>query len=134
LLERRVDQLLGQSSQSHSPLEVKAGDVIDKGLLSLDEAAALLASFMQSMMPNFPFVVLPATTTADQLRQSAPFLFLAILSVSVTNDSTLKRALREEVRAALAERTVLMHQPPSLETLQGLLVVLAWYEAPIRPG
>ncbi|KAL4757745.1 Zn(II)2Cys6 transcription factor [Aspergillus foveolatus] len=132
LLERRVDQLLGQSSQSHSPSEVKAGDVIDKGLLSLDEAAALLASFLQFMMPDFPFVVLPATTTADQLRQSAPFLFLAILSVSVTNDLTLKRALDEEVRAALAERTVFMHQPPTLETLQGLLIVLAWTQHQVR--
>ncbi|KAL4767767.1 hypothetical protein BDW60DRAFT_220279 [Aspergillus nidulans var. acristatus] len=132
LLERRVDQLLGQSSQSHSPSEVKAGDVVDKGLISLDEAAALLASFLQFMMPDFPFVVLPATTTADKLRQSAPFLFLAILSVSVTNDLTLKRALDEEVKAALAERTVLMHHPPSLETLQGLLIILAWSQHQVR--
>ncbi|KAL4734400.1 hypothetical protein BDV11DRAFT_198251 [Aspergillus similis] len=132
LLERRVDQLLGQSSQGHSPPEVKAGDVIDRGLLSLDEAAALLASFLQSMMPDFPFVVLPPTTSADQLRESAPFLFLAILSVSVTDDRTLKRVLDEEVRAALAERTVLVHHPPSLETLQGLLIVLAWSQHQVR--
>ncbi|KAL4815762.1 hypothetical protein BDW67DRAFT_63309 [Aspergillus spinulosporus] len=132
LLERRVDQLLGQSLQSHSPSETKAGDVIDKGLLSLDEAGTLLASFLQFMMPDFPFVVLPATTTVDQLRQSAPFLLLAILSVSVTNDRALKRALDEEVRAALAERTVLMQHPPSLETLQGLLIVLAWTQHQVR--
>ncbi|KAL4971903.1 hypothetical protein BDW66DRAFT_145234 [Aspergillus desertorum] len=132
LLERRVDQLLGQSSQSHSPPDVKTGDVIDKGILSLDEAAALLDSFLQFMMPRFPFVVLPTTTTAGELRQSAPFLFLSILSVSATDDQMLKHALDEEMRAALAERTVLVHHPPSLETLQGLLIVLAWSQHQVR--
>ncbi|KAL4996673.1 hypothetical protein BDV10DRAFT_171600 [Aspergillus recurvatus] len=132
LLERRVDQLLGQSSQGHSPPDATASDVIDKGILSQDDAAALLDSFLHSMMPHFPFVVLPTTATVGELRESAPFLFLAILSVSVTDDRTLKRVLDEEVRAALAERMVLMRHPPSLETLQGLLIVLAWSQHEVR--
>ncbi|RDW61697.1 Zn(II)2Cys6 transcription factor [Aspergillus mulundensis] len=132
-LERRVNQLLGQasqgqSSQSHSPSDFPetTDDVVDKGILSLDEATALLDSFLQFMMPRFPFVVLPTTTTVDELREQTPFLFLAVLSVSVTDSPELKRTLDEEMRTALAERTVLSTQPPSLETLQGLLVVLAW--------
>ncbi|KAL4899199.1 hypothetical protein BDW74DRAFT_118347 [Aspergillus multicolor] len=132
-LERRVNELLGeasqgQPSQSHSPSDVSenTGDSIDKGILSLDEAAALLDSFLQFMMPRFPFVALPTTITAGELHEQAPFLFLAILSVSVTDNPGLKRMLDGEVRRALAERTVLFTQPPSLETLQGLLVVLAW--------
>ncbi|KAL6230252.1 hypothetical protein BDW75DRAFT_223221 [Aspergillus navahoensis] len=132
LLERRVDQLQGQSSQSHSPPDVKTGDVIDRGILSLDDAAALLDTFLHFMMPHFPFVVLPTTTTAGELRESAPFLFLAILSVSVTDDRTLKRALDEEMRAALAERTVLTHHSPYLDTLQGLLIVLAWSQHEVQ--
>ncbi|KAI9375885.1 hypothetical protein BJX61DRAFT_539340 [Aspergillus egyptiacus] len=127
LLERRVDELLGQSSQGHSPPDGKTGDVIDKGILSLDDAAALLDSFRHCMMPHFPFVVLPMMATAGELRESAPFLFLAILSVSATHDRALKRGLDEEMRAVLAERTVLKHNhADSLDTLQGLLVVLAW--------
>ncbi|KAL4985620.1 hypothetical protein BDW68DRAFT_189533 [Aspergillus falconensis] len=132
LLEARVNQLLGQSSQGHSPPDVKAGDVIDRGILSLDDATALLDSFLHCMMPHFPFVVLPTTTTVGELRESAPFLLLAILSVSVTDDRTLKRALDEELRAAVAERTVLMHHPPALDTLQGLLIALAWSQHEIR--
>ncbi|KAL4778085.1 hypothetical protein BJX76DRAFT_344179 [Aspergillus varians] len=131
-LEKRVDQLLGQPAQSQSSPDEKARDVIDKGLVSLDEAAALLDSFLQFMMPHFPFVVLPAQATAAELRKEKPFLFLAILSVSVIDDRALKRALDEEMKAAVAERTVLANQPPSLESLQGLLVVLAWSQHQAR--
>ncbi len=78
------------------------------------------------MMPHFPFVALPGRATVGELREQKPFLFLAILSVSVMDDRALKRALDDEVKAATAERTVLLDKPPSLETVEGLLVVLAW--------
>lgn len=124
-LERRVDQLLGQP-QSHASPDENSGDVIDKGILSLDDAAALLDYYLQYMMPHFPFVALPERATVGELREQKPFLFLAILSVSVMDDRALKRALDGEVKTATAERTVLLDKPPSLETVQGLLVVLAW--------
>ncbi|KAL4939084.1 hypothetical protein BDV06DRAFT_199520 [Aspergillus oleicola] len=137
-LERRLDQLLnqGQSPQSNTSPGEKTGDVIDKGIVTLDDAAALLDSFLQFLMPHFPFVVLPSQATAGDLRDQKPFLFLAILSVAVTDDRALKRSLDEEFKAALAERAVLGNQPPSLETLQGLLVVLAWcqHQAQQRSG
>ncbi|KAL4914008.1 hypothetical protein BDW62DRAFT_151173 [Aspergillus aurantiobrunneus] len=84
------------------------------------------------MMPHFPFVVLPTDVTTGGLRECKPFLFLAILSVSVTDDRALKRALDEEVRAAVAERTVLARRSASLETLQGLLVLLAWSQHQVQ--
>jgi hypothetical protein len=92
----------------------------------VDDAAALLDRFLQFLMPQFPFVVLPAQTTAGELRERKPFLFLAILSVSVTDDRALQRALHEEFKGAVAERMLTRHIPPSLESIQGLLVALAW--------
>ncbi|KAL4800112.1 hypothetical protein BDV19DRAFT_353471 [Aspergillus venezuelensis] len=136
-LERRLDQLLnqGHSPQSNTP-EEKIGDVIDKGIMTLDDAAALLDSYLQYLMPHFPFVVLPLHATAGELRDQKPFLFLAILSVAATEDQSLKRALEAEFKASLAERTVLGQHPPSLETLQGLLVFSAWcqHQAGRRSG
>lgn len=125
-LERRIDQLLGQPSQSHASPEETTGDAIGKDILSLDDAAALLDYYLQYMMPHFPFVALPERTTVGELREQKPFLFLAILSVSVMDDRALKQALDDEVKTATAERTVLLDKPASLETVQGLLVVLAW--------
>jgi hypothetical protein len=78
------------------------------------------------MLPHFPFVVLPPDITAGELRDHQPFLFLAILSVSATDNQTLQRDLDDEMRSALADRTALGPVQPSLETLQGLLVVLSW--------
>ncbi|KAL4878074.1 hypothetical protein BJY04DRAFT_196680 [Aspergillus karnatakaensis] len=133
-LEKRVEQLLagGQSQRSSSPQDEPTGDVIDKGLVTLDDAAALLDHFLQFMMPQFPYVVLPEHTTAGELRQRKPFLFLAILSVSVTDDRGLQRALHDELKTAIAERMVTKHVPPSLESIQGLLVTLAWGQHQIQ--
>ncbi|KAL2862484.1 Zn(II)2Cys6 transcription factor domain-containing protein [Aspergillus lucknowensis] len=130
-LERRVNELLGQSQEKHHHHDrngpTKAtGDVIDRGLLTMDDAAVLLDSFLRLMMPHFPFVALPPQTTAAELRQQKPFLFLAILSVSVTRDRALQRVLGEEMKDALARRTVIAYSRPTLETLQGVLVTLAW--------
>ncbi|KAL4864581.1 hypothetical protein BDV12DRAFT_188830 [Aspergillus spectabilis] len=125
-LEKRVEQLLGQSQGSNSPADEETGDVIDKGLVTADDAAALLDHFLQFLMPQFPFVVLPAQTTAGELRQRKPFLFLTILSVSVTDDRALQRALHDQFKEAVAERMLTRYIPPSLESIQGLLVALAW--------
>ncbi|KAL5335615.1 hypothetical protein BJX70DRAFT_374623 [Aspergillus crustosus] len=125
-LEKRLEQILGHSQSSDSPPDDESGDVIDRGLLSADDAAALVDYFLQYMMPEFPFVALPPHTTAGELREVKPFLFLAILSVSITEDRALQRALSEEVKAAVAERMITRHIPPTLESLQGLLVILAW--------
>lgn len=78
------------------------------------------------MLPHFPFVILPPKMTAGELRDQNSFLFLSILAVSATDNQTLQRALDDEVRSVLADRTILGPIQPSLETLQGLLVVLAW--------
>ncbi|KAL3464874.1 hypothetical protein BJX64DRAFT_78842 [Aspergillus heterothallicus] len=136
-LERRVDELLGQSQGNHShhsdpnpPIARKttiAGDVIDKGIVSLDEAAALLDFFRRFMVPHFPFVIVPPHMGVVELREQKPFLFLAILSVSVTRDIDLQRTLDNETAAVLAKRTVTdYYHKASLETVQGILVAVAW--------
>lgn len=85
------------------------------------------------MLPHFPFVFLPPDITARELRDQNLFLFLAILAVSATDNPTLQRALDDEVRSVLADRTILGPVQPSLETLQGLLVVLAWSQHQTQP-
>ncbi|KAL2787669.1 hypothetical protein BJX66DRAFT_280061 [Aspergillus keveii] len=137
-LERRVEELLGQQSHGgcsqHSDHDQgtprttsTAGDVIDRGMVTLGEADALLDSFRRLMMPHFPFVVVPPQMTVSELREQKPFLFLAIISVSVTRDVELQRFLDEETAAVLAKRTVTDHcHKASLETIQGILVSIAW--------
>ncbi|KAL2844060.1 hypothetical protein BJY01DRAFT_190447 [Aspergillus pseudoustus] len=136
-LERRVEELLGQSHGScsqHSdpdpPVARKTSignDVIDKGIVSLDQAAALLDTFRRFMMPHFPFVVVDSHITASELREQKPFLFLTILSVSEMRDTDLQRTLDKETAAVLSKRTVTdLSNKASLETLQGILVAIAW--------
>ncbi|KAI9664896.1 MAG: hypothetical protein M1821_006344 [Bathelium mastoideum] len=102
------------------------GDVVDRGLLNAARAEGLVEKFKTLKMPSFPFVVIPAGKTATALREESPFLFLAIITACLEDDTILQRRIADEVRSAISTR-IIMANEKSLELLQGLLVYLAWY-------
>ncbi|THC99532.1 hypothetical protein EYZ11_000992 [Aspergillus tanneri] len=149
-LEGKVNQLLGQI-KSESPQEESssinpavgttrkgsttkrtpsekppAPDVIAKGIISFDDACSLFDQFRRSMMPHFPFVIIPEETTLQELREQKPFLLLAILTVSLYENMPLRRVLLEEFRNAVRECMVFGLAESPFEVLQGLLVSLGW--------
>lgn len=102
-------------------------DVIGKGLLSYERANELLEQYREAML-LFPFVMLSQTTTVEDLQAEKPFLLLCILVFSSFQDKALQKALEAVVKAYVGD--VVIHSdhgshPPPLETLQGLLVILA---------
>lgn len=103
-------------------------DPITLGTVPLEMAEMLLEEYKISMTPHFPFVIVPAHTTAEQLRDEKPFLLLAILaSASYNQKLTLQRMLGKEVKRHVAAKMV-VGGDMTLELLQGLIVFLAWYE------
>jgi hypothetical protein len=68
------------TTSDHAPQPTETGDVVDRGLLSMDTATELVASYANDLVNFFPIVVLPQGTTAFELRQSKPILFLAIIA------------------------------------------------------
>ncbi|KAH7236875.1 uncharacterized protein BKA55DRAFT_578686 [Fusarium redolens] len=102
-------------------------DVIDRGLLSLDEAQILIDNYRTKAIQHFPFVPVSSETTVASLRATKPFLFMCIMATMKFDNCTIQRQIGEEVRIQAHQR-VLMQSESSLELLQGLLVYLAWYQ------
>ncbi|KAJ5832178.1 hypothetical protein N7474_000489 [Penicillium riverlandense] len=149
-LEDKVNQLLQNSNNTSEPSQnpyhhVKAAspeniddnntalDVIGMGIISLDSSRELLDVFCQTLMPQFPFVILPPQTAVEQLREEKPFLLLSILMVSLHYDRPLQRVLEERFHAFIVSQTMLENSIPPVEVLQGLLVFMAWSQHQLRP-
>ncbi|KAK3388012.1 hypothetical protein B0H63DRAFT_522030 [Podospora didyma] len=103
-----------------------AGDIIDRGLITLEHARTLVASFKQDFVPYFPFVALGATDSADYVRKDSPFLFLCIAAITSSSDLALQVELGEEICRQVSSRLIMGAQR-SLDLLRGLLIYSAWY-------
>jgi hypothetical protein len=124
---------LGTSNDFTSPPEndlisgSQASDVIDRGLLSMDVANELVASYLANLVQFFPVVALPEGTSAIELRNSKPVLFLAIIaatSLGVYPD--LSHKLNEELVRVYADLIFVKGQK-SPEIVQSLLITVLYY-------
>lgn len=110
-----------------------AEDVIDRGIISLEDADQLVAFFILELAPFFPLVILPTDTTAAQLRQSKPTLFLSVLAAaSISVDAGLASVLNREMVRTYAERFFIDGEK-SLELVQALLLMIIFYFPPNSP-
>lgn len=92
---------------------------------SEQEGHAFLEIFRTRMVPMFPFIVIPAHVTPEQLRQEKPFLYLNISMVACQN-APRQRQIAGIAKEYVAEHIVLGGEH-SLDLLEGLLVHLAWF-------
>ncbi|KAJ5157193.1 uncharacterized protein N7482_008293 [Penicillium canariense] len=110
-----------------------AEDVIDRGIVSLDDAEQLVAFFIHELTLFFPLVVLPSTTTAAQLRQTKPILFLSVIAAAaISIDAGLAGVLNREMVRLYAARFFIEGEK-SLELVQALLLMVIFYYPPARP-
>ncbi|KAI2683614.1 hypothetical protein LCP963914a_6015 [Penicillium roqueforti] len=110
-----------------------ADDVIDRGILSLEDAEQLVAYFIHELAFFFPLVVLPSNTTAAQLRQTKPVLFLSVIAAtSISVDAGLATVLNREMVRLYSERFFIEGEK-SLELVQALLLMIIHYFPPASP-
>lgn len=83
------------------------------------EANLLLAIFRDEMCPNFPFIVVHESTSAQDIRRERPFLYLTILAVT-TRKTAKQLELGDLVMKELAER-MMVNGERSLDLLLGVL-------------
>lgn len=118
------------ASEGSSP---PADDVVDRGIISLDDAEQLVAFFVHELSTIFPLVMLPAGTTAAQLRQTKPVLFLSVISAAaISIDAGLATVLNREMVRLYAERFFIEGEK-SLELVQALLLMIIFYLPPGSP-
>ncbi len=116
------------SEQTHSPFSAASRlstfDPFAAGLLSVDDAVALLNVFKEKMEPHFPFVILPDVSVTE-LWHDRPILCLATLAMASFHAFPRQQALCRLFSEAIAAKLV-SGAMASLDFLQGLLVYLAW--------
>ncbi|KAL5374714.1 hypothetical protein DPSP01_011732 [Paraphaeosphaeria sporulosa] len=103
-----------------------AYDPVEAGLLDDCMAESLLQEFRHSYTSAFPFVIVPPSIDGKALRQSHPFLFHAILTVTAHRQVDLQLILAAKLKEQISLR-VINHSHKSLELLQGVLLYTAWY-------
>ena len=118
------DVLLSTTSSPQSD-----GDVIGEDIISLEKADTLVEVYKSDMMPHFPFVIVPPHETGTTLRHQKPFLFLALISVASFHDLATQETLGNRFKVMVTEKVLYGGDDCiKLEYLQGLLIVLAWYD------
>ena len=134
-LEARVDRILGSRTPSpgasHEPdaaastVVAEPCDPVADGVLSRQRAEGILDVYRSKMTHLFPFVLIPASVTFDALRADRPCLCLAMLAAASFDDVVLQRTLGRSFNQLIADKLA-RGNFASLDTLQGLLIHLAW--------
>ena len=109
-------------------------DIVDSGMVSMATARQLFELYRKDLFPHYPMVVIPDSTSADELRQTKPALFLAIIAAAAGAESSeLSARLDQEVLHMYATKS-LIHSEKSIELVQALLVSAVWYHPPNKFG
>ncbi len=105
-------------------------DVIDQGVISLEEATELFNVYKTHLVEFFPTAQFYPGDTVQEVRSTKPTLFLAVLAAaSAKKGSRLYSVLNTEVISAYAQRIVIQGEK-SLELVQALIITSVWYYPP----
>ena len=89
------------------------------------EAEEYLDIFRTQKSKHFPFIYIPSTTSAQQVFQERPFLWLCIMAMS-SKSLSQQLALSNKIRNILAQQ-MLLENEKDLDLLLGLLAYIGWY-------
>ena len=111
-----------QGRPENTHLSAPAGDVVDRGLLSMEAATRLFGVFVNEIAQHYLAVVFPSGAEAEHIRHSKPVLFLAVISAaSGTMSLKFHSTLHREVLQVFADRIILRGEM-SLQLIQALLL------------
>lgn len=109
-------------------------DIIDRGVITQDLAEELLNIWRNELVAACPGIYIPKEWTAEQLREKKPSLFHGVMAAAAhSKGSALSDVLHEEAVYMYA-RTAFINGEKSVQTIQALLVTVAFYSPPKTPG
>ena len=107
------------------PRSSKDMDVVDRGLLTMQEATLIYNRYIDELIPQLPIVILPQDA-AEVIRRDRPTLFLAILAAaSATVDEDLYLTLNKDLLQMYADK-ITIRGDKSLELVQSMLITVVW--------
>ncbi|KAK0634547.1 hypothetical protein B0T17DRAFT_513611 [Bombardia bombarda] len=97
------------------------------------EAEEHLANFRLNKLKYFPFVWIPATTSAAQLKQEKPFLWLCVMYAG-SKSTAQQKMLAKVIRQTIAQEMVVA-STANMDILLGTLAFIAWsnYQVASKP-
>jgi len=127
---KRNGQSRIQSDHSHI-------NVLIDNLMSPDIAERVFIRYVNEICPHFPAVPFPPGTTAREVREKKPLLFLSLLAGSshgsaeqlVSQDA--QRELTKLLKDQLAD-IIWRNGEKSIEIVQALQVAVLWYRPPLH--
>jgi hypothetical protein len=125
----------GGSSRIHADHSHISG-LIDS-LMSPDVAERVFLRYINDICPHFPAVPFPPGTTAHDVREQKPLLFLALLAGSSHGSAEqlvsqeVQRELTKLLKDQLAD-IIWRNGEKSLEIVQALQVSVLWYRPPLH--
>lgn len=125
----RADEASKPPNQRGTSLGDDYVDVVDRGLVTPEQADAFFAKYNDVMVQHFPGVVFPRDYTAARFRAEKPLLFLAVMAAASSDAAPVQKELVRELTRAFAEK-IIWGGEKSLELVQALFVTVAWYYPP----
>jgi hypothetical protein len=89
------------------------------------EGDRLLKFFKDHFAIHFPYVVLPAHTTSDELRSAKPWLHRSVMMVASQGDRPRQLEMAKQIATDVAA-AMLLRGEKSLDMLQSLILYNAW--------
>lgn len=107
-------------------------DVIDRRILTANEAYLMFDRFTTEMSQQVPIIVFHPLVTAEEIRRTKPLLFLSVITVACgTIRADLATTLNAECVRVFADR-VICRGEKTLELVQAILAYSLWYAPPDR--
>ncbi|KIM97022.1 hypothetical protein OIDMADRAFT_169794 [Oidiodendron maius Zn] len=94
------------------------------------EAEECLLHFRKYMSKYVPFIYIPLTTNAQQLRQERPFLWLCIMTVA-SKSTSQQQILGSKIRSIIAQEMVVQSER-NVDLLLGILTFASWVHYQFR--
>lgn len=102
-------------------------EAVDRGLLNWQTACKAFDRYKHDMCQRLPFVVFPASSEANCVKEQQPLLFFAIVTAALsTMRTTVDSELSDMLTKDLASR-IMYRGERSLELVQTLLIHVSWY-------
>ncbi|KAH7092000.1 hypothetical protein FB567DRAFT_434919 [Paraphoma chrysanthemicola] len=109
-------------------------DIIERGIITQHMAEELMSIWRNDLVHACPGITIPRNWTAYELRANKPSLFHAVMAAAAhSKGSELSDKLHEEA-VYLYARSAFINGEKSVQSIQAMLVTVAYYSPPKSPG
>jgi hypothetical protein len=109
-------------------------DIVDRGIVTEAMAEELMSIWRSDLVNACPGITIPGNWTAHELRTNKPSLFHAVMAAAAHSyGSEFSDKLHQEA-VYLYARSTFINGEKSVQSIQAMLVTVAYYSPPKTPG